>query len=153
MSKTRRLSHSTANMADRPKNPSSQKGHGGKGKHATTAFSSTSHEGSSISAVPTQHPPPPVLSPRTSLQMAAAGHAQVVPPAQKVAILRLRRPSDVPTSTGSTKSGEKHRVNHACESCRQRKTKCSGERPICKHCEDFRIVCVYSDGKRDRVKK
>jgi len=49
--------------------------------------------------------------------------------------------------------GDKHRVSHACEPCRHRKTKCSGERPVCKHCEDFRINCVYTDGKRDRTKK
>ncbi|KAI4177125.1 MAG: hypothetical protein LQ343_000607 [Gyalolechia ehrenbergii] len=47
----------------------------------------------------------------------------------------------------------KHRVSHACEPCRQRKTKCSGERPVCKHCEDFKITCIYADGKRDRTKR
>lgn len=72
--------------------------------------------------------------------------------APKVAIPRLKRESDV-TPGGSSKSGGRHRINHACEPCRQRKTKCSGERPVCKHCQDFRISCYYADGKRDRVKK
>ena len=48
---------------------------------------------------------------------------------------------------------DKNRVAHACEPCRQRKTKCSGERPACQHCEDFKLHCVYADGKRDRTIK
>lgn len=26
-------------------------------------------------------------------------------------------------------------------------------RPVCKHCQDFKLTCVYADGKRDRFKK
>ena len=70
----------------------------------------------------------------------------------KVAIPRLKRSVDF-DAEGSTRSGGRHRVNHACEPCRHRKTKCSGERPICRHCQDFKISCYYADGKRDRVKK
>lgn len=29
---------------------------------------------------------------------------------------------------------------------------CSGERPQCEHCQDFKISCYYADGKRDRAK-
>lgn len=72
----------------------------------------------------------------------------------KVAIPRLRRHTDDPLAPPSSNSSEnKHRVSHACEPCRQRKTKCSGERPVCKHCEDFRITCIYADSKRDRTKR
>lgn len=67
----------------------------------------------------------------------------------KVAIPRLRQDSNF----SSAATAEKHRVAHACEPCRYRKTKCSGERPVCKHCEDFKINCIYADGKRDRTKK
>lgn len=67
----------------------------------------------------------------------------------KVAIPRLPRDTD----SSSVNQTEKSRVNHACEPCRQRKTKCSGERPVCKHCEEFQITCFYADGKRDRNKK
>ena len=70
----------------------------------------------------------------------------------KVAIPRLKRSADSQTE-GVTRSGGRHRVTHACEPCRHRKTKCSGERPICRHCQDFKIECYYADGKRDRVKK
>lgn len=109
---------------------------------------------------PTQHPPPPppstlTHSPLTSFQIptipqdlrAAQQHVA------KIAIPRLRRGSDGASAVGSSTVGDKHRVSHACEPCRHRKTKCSGERPVCKHCEDFRINCVYTDGKRDRTKK
>ncbi|KAL8935347.1 MAG: hypothetical protein Q9216_005477 [Gyalolechia sp. 2 TL-2023] len=71
----------------------------------------------------------------------------------KVAIPRLRRDDDILSPTPSTSTENKHRVSHACEPCRQRKTKCSGERPTCKHCEDFKITCIYADGKRDRTKR
>ena len=72
--------------------------------------------------------------------------------AAKIAIPRLKRSLDA-MGDGSTRSGGRHRVNHACEPCRHRKTKCSGERPQCRHCQDFKIACYYADGKRDRVKK
>lgn len=71
--------------------------------------------------------------------------------AAKVAIPRLKRPSDA--ASEDARAGGRHRVTHACEPCRHRKTKCSGERPVCRHCADFKITCFYADGKRDRVKK
>lgn len=70
----------------------------------------------------------------------------------KVAIPRLPQKGDSTTGSGP-KSGGRHRVMHACEPCRSRKTKCSGEQPACKHCQDFKVVCLYADGKRDRAKK
>lgn len=71
--------------------------------------------------------------------------------AAKVAIPRLKR--SLETNDAAAKPGGRHRVTHACEPCRHRKTKCSGERPTCRHCQDFKIECYYADGKRDRVKK
>lgn len=73
--------------------------------------------------------------------------------AAKIAIPRLHREPDVASASGSSVLGDKHRVTHACESCRHRKTKCSGDRPRCKHCEDFHLTCTYEDGKRDRTRK
>ncbi|KAL9103120.1 MAG: hypothetical protein Q9163_001799 [Psora crenata] len=70
----------------------------------------------------------------------------------KVAIPRLRRESDA-YATASTSTADKPRVAHACEPCRSRKTKCSGDRPSCKHCVKNGLKCFYSDGKRDRIKK
>lgn len=45
------------------------------------------------------------------------------------------------------------RVNQACEPCRQRKSKCDGERPVCKQCHALNLVCYYKDGKKDNGKK
>lgn len=97
-----------------------------------------------------QSPAPPVFripgSPRSASQDPHPAKAA------KVAIPRLKRSSDG-GSERLSRSGGRHRVNHACEPCRHRKTKCSGERPVCRHCQDFKITCYYADGKRDRVKK
>src|SRR2546423_4130720 len=71
--------------------------------------------------------------------------------AAKVAIPRLKKTAEAASS--SVRSSGRHRVNHACEPCRQRKTKCSGERPVCTHCQDFKIACFYADSKRDKAKK
>jgi hypothetical protein len=45
------------------------------------------------------------------------------------------------------------RVPRACESCRQRKTKCSGDTPICRQCRELRVNCHYPVGWRERMKK
>lgn len=87
-------------------------------------------------------------SPRSATMAPAPGDASK---AAKVAIPRLKRSLEAGEAT--TKPGGRHRVTHACEPCRHRKTKCSGERPTCRHCQDFKIQCYYADGKRDRVKK
>ncbi|KAL4896911.1 C6 transcription factor [Aspergillus ambiguus] len=44
------------------------------------------------------------------------------------------------------------RVPLACESCRARKTKCSGDTPICRQCKELRIDCKYPISWRDRTK-
>lgn len=98
-------------------------------------------------SVPTHSNQPGKFRIPESPRSAAGEHA---PKSAKVAIPRLRRDSE---GYNSTKSGGRHRVTHACEPCRQRKTKCSGDRPVCKHCTDFRIQCYYADGKRDRAKR
>jgi hypothetical protein len=78
--------------------------------------------------------------------------SDAAPKSAKVAIPRLKRAIDA-SGDSAARVGGRHRVNHACEPCRHRKTKCSGERPTCRHCQDFKIACYYADGKRDRVKK
>ena len=45
------------------------------------------------------------------------------------------------------------RVAQACEPCRQRKTKCHGESPTCKHCAEVNIECYYVDAKRDKDRR
>lgn len=138
--------------SDRSQN-SSKRG-GLSASAAVIAIPSIETQGSSEqdrhTATPALHSPAQPLfrvpqSPRSAIGEAQAKQA-------KVAIPRLKRSIDA-QDEGSTRSGGRHRVNHACEPCRHRKTKCSGERPICRHCQDFKIVCFYADGKRDRVKK
>ena len=121
--------------------------------------SSSSHDAIQPFLQPIQPPPPALSNDRPTFQVPSLP-SQAMPQSQiqrnhvsKIAIPRLRRDSDIGSGVGSSKGGEKHRVSHACEPCRHRKTKCSGERPVCKHCEDFKISCLYADGKRDRVKK
>ncbi|KAL1965844.1 hypothetical protein VTN77DRAFT_5165 [Rasamsonia byssochlamydoides] len=63
----------------------------------------------------------------------------------KVAIPRATITADQPSST--------RRVGHACEACREQKTKCSGDRPTCKRCQDLGITCTYGDRKRERTAK
>ena len=114
---------------------------------------STSDLVSKLSTTPTQSP---IFTPaypnafRVPESPASGGHDSQK--AAKIAIPRLKRSSDT-LGEGSARSGGRHRVNHACEPCRHRKTKCSGERPMCRHCQDFKIACYFADGKRDRVKK
>ncbi|KAJ4507579.1 hypothetical protein HRR83_004159 [Exophiala dermatitidis] len=107
--------------------------------------------------------PPSTTSAHTPSSPAQASHFRVpqsprsvgsnaAHKAAKVAIPRLKRSVDG-EGQDAPRSGGRHRVNHACEPCRHRKTKCSGERPVCRHCQDFKIACFYADGKRDRVKK
>jgi hypothetical protein len=45
------------------------------------------------------------------------------------------------------------RVPRACESCRTRKTKCSGDTPVCRQCRELRAVCQYPVGWREKMKK
>ncbi|ODQ53077.1 hypothetical protein SAICODRAFT_25572 [Saitoella complicata NRRL Y-17804] len=44
------------------------------------------------------------------------------------------------------------RVAKACESCRQRRVKCSGDRPACQHCRTYGFECKYElSRKRNRA--
>ncbi|KAH2041763.1 hypothetical protein KXW48_000742 [Aspergillus fumigatus] len=44
------------------------------------------------------------------------------------------------------------RVPRACESCRARKTKCSGDTPICRQCKELRVTCRYPVSWREKTK-
>lgn len=94
---------------------------------------------------------PPFRVPASPRPSNMSSSAEPSSKAAKVAIPRLKR--SLESEDGGAAPGGRHRVTHACEPCRHRKTKCSGERPGCRHCLDFKISCYYADGKRDRVKK
>ncbi|KAL4979299.1 fungal-specific transcription factor domain-containing protein [Aspergillus desertorum] len=61
---------------------------------------------------------------------------------KKVAIPRQR----------STAPRYSRRVRLACETCRMRKTKCSGDTPICRQCLELRVECRYPVSWRERTK-
>ncbi|KAL5002300.1 fungal-specific transcription factor domain-containing protein [Aspergillus recurvatus] len=61
----------------------------------------------------------------------------------KVAIPRQR----------STAPRYSRRVPLACETCRMRKTKCSGDTPICRQCLELRVECRYPVSWRERTKR
>lgn len=145
-----RLHRSPVEMKDYRSRPANEElGQGVKRKASINSSSTTTPY-----LLPGQHPLSLSQQLHGTFQMPAIPNQKsTLAPPQKVAIPRLRRGSDIASNIGSTRAGDKHRISHACEPCRHRKTKCSGERPMCKHCEDFKIVCLYADGKRDRVKK
>jgi Fungal Zn(2)-Cys(6) binuclear cluster domain len=137
----------------------SRKGSAGSARRRSSA----SQPSESITATSTEQSQHSKSVHRSSSLFSPSGHAPAFrltkspndrPPtkAPKVAIPRLLQKGESPTGSGA-KSGSRHRVMHACEPCRSRKTKCSGEKPACKHCQDFKVTCVYADGKRDRAKK
>ncbi|KAJ5858687.1 hypothetical protein N7534_003964 [Penicillium rubens] len=71
---------------------------------------------------------------------------------KKMAIPRLAEGAE---STAFTSPGRFHRrhVRRACESCRQRKTKCTGDKSGCRNCREAGIICCYTDGKREKSKR
>ncbi|KAI8665065.1 Zn(2)-C6 fungal-type domain-containing protein [Fusarium sp. Ph1] len=40
---------------------------------------------------------------------------------------------------------KRKRTAHACEPCRQRKSRCDGSRPVCDLCDEHRVECYYRD--------
>lgn len=60
----------------------------------------------------------------------------------------------IPRATPAADSGSvNRRVGHACEPCREQKTKCTGDRPSCQRCQDLALICSYGDRKRERTAK
>ncbi|KAJ5211038.1 Transcription factor [Penicillium cf. griseofulvum] len=70
---------------------------------------------------------------------------------KKMAIPRLADGAE----SAFTSPGRFHRrhVRRACESCRQRKTKCTGDKSGCRNCREAGIICCYTDGKREKSKR
>lgn len=59
----------------------------------------------------------------------------------------------IPRSRAGASLRYSRRVAKACESCRQRKTKCSGDTPVCRQCRELRVKCQYPDGMREKTKR
>ncbi|EGE85086.2 fungal specific transcription factor domain-containing protein [Blastomyces dermatitidis ATCC 18188] len=72
-------------------------------------------------------------------------------PSVKIAIPRLKiKPGCEPVSFGSA---TRQRVTQACGPCRQRKSKCPGDKPVCRQCLELNISCYYTYGKREMAEK
>jgi hypothetical protein len=59
----------------------------------------------------------------------------------------------IPRQRVATAPRYNRRVPRACASCRQRKTKCSGDTPVCRQCRELRATCNYPEGWSERMKK
>ena len=66
----------------------------------------------------------------------------------KLPIKRLKQEPGEPQAI--REANRSARVKQACEPCRQRKIKCHGEQPTCRHCHEVGIECYYESGKRER---
>ncbi|KAL4958241.1 fungal-specific transcription factor domain-containing protein [Aspergillus filifer] len=58
----------------------------------------------------------------------------------------------IPRQRSGTTPRYSRRVPLACETCRVRKTKCSGDTPICRQCMELRVACRYPVSWRERTK-
>ncbi|KAL8698895.1 MAG: hypothetical protein Q9201_006316 [Fulgogasparrea decipioides] len=90
----------------------------------------TPSESSSHASQPGQRALPSIQSPADSNLLTSSPHLSPPQRGAKVPIPRLRRDTEGPSASAS-----------------------SGASEVCKHCEDFKIQCIYEDGKRDRTKK
>jgi hypothetical protein len=97
--------------------------------------------------VPVSNPPGP---PGSSLQ------ASRVPPRNATTTGRKQMSSSnkvaIPRQRSGTAPRYSRRVPLACETCRMRKTKCSGDTPICRQCLELRVDCRYPVSWRERTK-
>ncbi|KAJ4511562.1 hypothetical protein HRR83_004400 [Exophiala dermatitidis] len=57
------------------------------------------------------------------------------------------------TTSSTWDKPERARTSHACEPCRERKTKCDGSRPACRRCLHTGTTCYYGYGKGWRKRK
>lgn len=71
--------------------------------------------------------------------------------ASKLPIKRLKQEPCEPH--GRRETNRSARVRQACEPCRQRKIKCHGEQPTCRHCHEVSVKCYYESGKREGKKQ
>lgn len=59
----------------------------------------------------------------------------------------------IPRHRASTAPRYNRRVPRACESCRQRKTKCSGDTPVCQQCHVLGGTCLYPLRSTEKAKR
>ncbi|RDH26600.1 C6 transcription factor [Aspergillus welwitschiae] len=59
----------------------------------------------------------------------------------------------IPRITCASSQSQVRRCTKACGPCQQRKTKCDGNKPVCRPCVDHNVSCFYTDVKRVRDRK
>ncbi|KAH6977103.1 hypothetical protein BKA56DRAFT_63681 [Ilyonectria sp. MPI-CAGE-AT-0026] len=71
----------------------------------------------------------------------------VVAATSRLGSLATEQPTDMAStaSKGQRPNGWTRRIAKACDSCRRRRTKCSGTRPVCSQCTSTNANCHYSD--------
>lgn len=76
-------------------------------------------------------------------------------PASSTGAQSIARTKHVPIVRHKTgyERPERARTSHACEPCRERKTKCDGERPACRRCTHTGTNCHYGYGKGWKKRK
>ncbi|EXJ61596.1 hypothetical protein A1O7_02024 [Cladophialophora yegresii CBS 114405] len=79
------------------------------------------------------------------MSLSSARHGQ--PTVQHAPRAPVRPPRQIRfVSTDGQPHTKRRRINAACLTCRKRKTRCSGERPLCKTCTDYGHDCSgYTD--------
>jgi len=58
--------------------------------------------------------------------------------------------SPSPASTAETQPIKRKRLTQACDACRKKKVKCSGEKPSCNNCTRLGVNCTYLPSTRKR---
>ncbi|GLA67506.1 hypothetical protein AtubIFM54640_010825 [Aspergillus tubingensis] len=59
----------------------------------------------------------------------------------------------IPRITCASSQSQVRRCTKACGPCQQRKSKCDGNKPVCRPCVDHNVSCFYTDVKRVRDRK
>ncbi|KAL5338512.1 hypothetical protein BJX70DRAFT_200492 [Aspergillus crustosus] len=65
--------------------------------------------------------------------------------------VQISRPAE-PSNLHPVRNHRRH-ITHACDPCRHKKTKCTGESTGCRNCAGNTSKCHYTDGKREQSKK
>ncbi|KAK4942480.1 hypothetical protein LTR10_017776 [Elasticomyces elasticus] len=88
------------------------------------------------------------LSPTATTPTGAATNSNHTTPIAATASMPTSR-----SANATWDKPERARTSHACEPCRERKTKCDGSRPACRRCLHTGTTCYYGYGKGWRKRK
>ncbi|KAJ5888096.1 hypothetical protein N7495_008137 [Penicillium taxi] len=97
--------------------------------------------------------PPPSVSGTASSQQAPSTQFRRIDAQAKSRASTPNGKIAIPRNRGGFAPRFNRRVPRACESCRARKTKCSGDTPVCRQCRELRVSCNYPIGFREKTKR